>query len=694
VKRIVIVAWLVIGAACAHQTPPPPPPVPPPPAPAPPSPPPDPVAERRALVKLGLTQLAAKQYDDAFTTLTNAAQADPLIAPFLQLRLIEIEVARGNFANAASIAAQIIATAPDTSAATIARLRLPGLYARAGDAASTDAAFKVAVTTPLDELTESEFVDVAKALDAASRPDLASAIRLRLLTEFPQGRFTEDTYDRLKAMAASPFATMSYDDLLSIAQRLGQHDRYDREFDLLAYIASRFPNAPQDEAFRNTRIRALFNSRHYTELLSETAHAKLDPATALLRARASWRAGKPQDFLAGLNQVEHDLPNEVRILRAKYYTTDEKKYDIAIDNLKQVVDAGAIGNEGENLWSLAFTYILAGRNDDALRALGDYLARFPDADYTSNSLFWSGKLLDKAGRKEERDAQWAQLIAKYPYGYFSYRARELSGGQALLPVPPPGQAGVPVLQFPDLTITIPVDAVRELAAVDLQRDASRELKRIAAAHPDDLGIQFMLADLYVQGGEPFKANGILQRRFREFVRHGGVNIPQRFWQILFPLNHWPSIQREAANRTIDPYLVASIIRQESGFEPTTVSNAGAVGLMQIMPAEAQAIATRAGIAEPITRERLFDPEVNIAVGAAELSQKLQDMHGEPILAIAAYNAGTEAVGNWLAQTPIADVDTFVESIPYAETRLYVKTVTRNRFEYRRIYEGSGTQATQ
>jgi soluble lytic murein transglycosylase len=706
VKRIVIVSLLVIGAACAHHVPPPPPPTPPPPAPAtPPPPPPDPVAERRALVKLGLSQLGAKQYDDAFTTLTNAAQADPPIAPFLQLRLIEIEVARNNFVNAASIAAQIIATAPDTSAATIARLRLPGLYASAGDAASTDAAFKVAMTTALDELTESEFVDAAKALDAAARPDLASAIRMRLLTEFPQGRFTEDTYDRLKAMAAPPFATMSYDDLLSIAQRLGQHDRYDREFDLLAFIASRFPNAQQDEAFRNTRIRALFNSRHYTELLNESARVKLDPPTALLRARASWRAGKPQDFLAALNHIEHDLPNEVRILRAKYYTTDEKKYDIAIDNLKQAVDASAIGNEGENLWSLAFTYILAGRNDDALRTLGDYLARFPDADYTSNSLFWSGKLLDKAGRKEERDAQWAQLIAKYPYGYFSYRVDVIlsradgEGSAAPLPTGPSASSRLRMTTpsgptFPDLDAQIlsanepRIDSVRELAAVDLQRDASREMKRIAAAHPDNLGIQFMLADLYVQGGEPFKANGILQRRFREFVRHGGVNIPQRFWQILFPLNHWPSIQIEAGKRAIDPYLVASIIRQESGFEPTTVSNAGAVGLMQIMPAEAQTIAMRAGIAEPITRERLFDPEVNIAVGAAELSQKLQDMHGEPILAIAAYNAGTEAVGNWLAQTPIDDVDTFVESIPYAETRLYVKTVTRNRFEYRRIYEGS------
>src|SRR5207237_2367303 len=95
--------------------------------------------------------------------------------------------------------------------------------------------------------------------------------------------------------------------------------------------------------------------------------------------------------------------------------------DIAIANLKSVVDAGAIGTDGENLWNLGFTYILAQRNDDALRTLGDYLAKFSDGDYTSNALFWSGKLLDKEGRREERDNQWRALIEKYPYGYFSYR---------------------------------------------------------------------------------------------------------------------------------------------------------------------------------------------------------------------------------------------------------------------------------
>ncbi|MGN6183376.1 MAG: lytic transglycosylase domain-containing protein [Thermoanaerobaculia bacterium] len=229
------------------------------------------------------------------------------------------------------------------------------------------------------------------------------------------------------------------------------------------------------------------------------------------------------------------------------------------------------------------------------------------------------------------------------------------------------------------------DVVDELLEIGLNRSAAREMKVVAAKYADNPGVQFLLADTYVRGGEPFKANGVLQRQFRSFIRHGGANIPQRFWQILYPLAYWETIRAEAEKRSLDPYLVASIIRQESGFEPTTVSNAGAVGLMQIMPAEASRIGNAGGIGD-ITRDDLFVPEKNIAVGAAEYSQKLALMNGNHILAIASYNAGEVAVSSWLARTPMTDPDVFVESIPFAETRLYVKTVTRNRSEYRRIYE--------
>jgi len=637
------------------------------------------IATPRSLALLGLTQFEKKRWDDAIATLTSVADAWPSVAPFLRLRIATAEQQRGNVANAINVEQQVNAT--QTSAASIARLRLPALYAQAGDAASTDEAFKQIASMQLDELSEGEFVDLAAKLESAGRQDLATAIRMRLLKEYPQGRFTEKTFDQVQAALDA----LSLDETTALASRLAQQDHYDEALQLLERAATRFPDATKSAMYRTVKLRSLFNSRHYNELLADTAKNELDATQMILRARAAWRAGDSTTFLAGLDEIEKKFPQsreaiEAKLQRAKYFSTDEIKYDAAIENLQQAIGAGAIGNEGETLWTLGWTYVVAGKEDDALQIFDQYLHQFPDGDYRTNSLFWAGKIYEKRGLMSERDVRFRQLIAEYPYSYYAYRAKEIAGP----PSPAAAGEGLGVRAFPELT-SPDLPLINDLVSIDLMRDATREMKLAVAAHPDDLGYAFKLADLYVQAGEPFKANGVLQRRFRDFVRHGGAHIPDRFWQILFPLNHWETIKAEAAKRGVDPYLLASIIRQESGFEPATISNAGAVGLMQIMPAEAEEIASRAGI-EGVTREKLFDPDVNIAVGAAEFAQKLAAMQGRSALAIAAYNGGESNVSNWLTRTPAEDMDYFIEAIPYAETRLYVKTVTRNRNEYRRIYE--------
>lgn len=665
-SRLSVVGLVVIALGCGHATPPAPVPAPAPVAQV--APPPTPI---------------------------DPAVAHPLAAPWLHLHQADAEAKLGHFAEAAKIDTDIIAAAPETSAATTARLRLPALEARAGDAATTNSSFTTAMQVTIDETTEADLVKLANDLDQAQRQDLATLLRMRLLNDYAQGRYTEQTYSKVASAAPSPLDTLPLDQSLALAQQLGKYDRYDQEFELLGRVVKRFPDAQTNALYHATRIRALFHSRHYTDLLTETAGEKLsDPSLALLRARAAWRVGRNDEFLADLANVEQSSPasaqaSEAKILRAKYYTTDVVDYDKAIANLRASLAANDLGTDGENLWTLGWTLFLSGKTDEALRTFDDYVKKYSDADYTSNALFWSGKILDKLGRTAERDAKWRALILEYPYGYFSYRARQLLA-------PPNTEISVPeagTVPFPNIDAEIAaaneprIDVVRELKAVGLVRDAALEMKRVAALHPDNLGLQFLLADLYVEGGEPFAATGILQRRFRDFVRHGGVNIPHRFWEILYPLKYWDEYRAAAAKQNVDPYVLVAITRQESGFEPSTVSNAGAVGLMQIMPAEAAAIATKGGLTAP-SREALFDPTTNIEVGAAEFAQKLAAVQNNQILAIAAYNAGEDAVGRWLAHTPIDDPDLFIEAIPYADTRLYVKTVTRSRFEYRRIYESS------
>ncbi|HEX2833916.1 MAG TPA: transglycosylase SLT domain-containing protein [Thermoanaerobaculia bacterium] len=662
----------------------------PPPAPAPEAPLPKVVAkaeaprDRRDVARDALKLHEEKKWADAVPALIDAAAKNPAVAPFLRLRLVDAYVGLGDLSNAAATASEIIALS-DTTAATVARLRLPQIYAQLGDRAATDAAHQQAMNVAIDEHTEADFVSMATALAKAGRTDLATATRVRLINDYTNGRYTEQTYGFLK----SEIAQWTPEQKLALASKLSRANRYDQALELFAQIPEKAAEA------RAIHLRALFNSRNYSQLLDETKDETLtDPALILLRARAAWRDDRRPEFLAGLARLETEFPasaqaSEARVQRAKYYVTDEIDYAKSVDDLTNAIEAGAAGSDGENLWNLGWTYTLWGKDAEALKTYDRYIRSYPDGDWKTNSLFWSAKTLERLGRPDERNAKARQIVDEYPFSYYAYRAKEL--WPEIASMSSSSMAATSANSFPDIEAELlKVDDPRfaivdELLEIGLHRAAAREMKVVAAKYADNPGVQFLLADVYVRGGEPFKANGVLQRQFRPFIRHGGTNIPPRFWQILYPLAYWETIQSEAARRNLDPYLVASIIRQESGFEPTTVSNAGAVGLMQIMPAEASRIGTNGGLGE-ITRDDLFDPVKNIAVGAAEYAQKLALMNGNDTLAIASYNAGEAAVETWLQRTPFTDRDVFIESIPYAETRLYVKTVTRNRSEYRRIYE--------
>lgn len=673
----------------------------------------DPQVQRRALAMLAVFLQDQKRYDEAAPVMAQAADAYPEIAPSLRLHLVEIEEQRKAYDSAINAARAIVTAAPDSAAAAVARLRLPGLLAAKGDVTATDAAYRDMAALAIDELTEDEWVRAADRLATAGRFDLAEAIRMRLVTTYTSGRYTEKIYGQLAQMPASPLEFIGFNDSLDLANKLAKADRYDQALEQLKRVQRRFPEAQTSDLYRNVRVRALFNSRNYTTLLTETDPATLgDPALLMLRSRAAWRAGRPQEFLSGLQLLEQKYPAskeaiDAKVQRSKYYVTDVVDFQKSVNDLQAAINAGAVGTDGENIWNLGWTFTqwglanIKGANGDlsaanaqfteALNTFKRYVTSYPDGDYKTNSLFWAAKINEKLGRMAERDSALQQVVNEYPYSYYAYRAREIMG-QPLSAPSSVANANV----FPDIDAAVAsvndprLAAIDELVALDLERDATREMKRVAAAYPDNPGIQFKLADVYVRGGEPFRANSIVQRRFRDIVRHGGQNVPQRFWEVLFPLAYWDRIQAEAKKQNVDPYQVAAIIRQESGFEPSTVSNAGAVGLMQIMPAEAARLGEAAGLTD-VTREKLFDPAINIAVGAAEFRQKLNRMNDNSTLATAAYNAGEEPVGRWLAQTPVDDIDLFVETIPYAETRLYVKTVTRNRFEYRRIYEGSNSR---
>nr|WP_232372385.1 lytic transglycosylase domain-containing protein [Acuticoccus mangrovi] len=142
---------------------------------------------------------------------------------------------------------------------------------------------------------------------------------------------------------------------------------------------------------------------------------------------------------------------------------------------------------------------------------------------------------------------------------------------------------------------------------------------------------------------------------------------------------------------LDRALVYAIARQESLFNSGAVSPAGALGLMQVMPQTAAAMARELGISHS-TGRLTSDPAHNATIGAAYLAKRLGQFDGSYILTFAAYNAGAGRVSEWIdrfgdPRDPRVDPVTWVEEIPYPETRNYVQRVMENVQVYR---EGLGT----
>lgn len=155
-------------------------------------------------------------------------------------------------------------------------------------------------------------------------------------------------------------------------------------------------------------------------------------------------------------------------------------------------------------------------------------------------------------------------------------------------------------------------------------------------------------------------------------------------EALYPLKFSEFVDVYAEEYSLDRYLVYSVIRTESGFDPKAKSGAGAVGLMQLMEKTANECNEKANFGYSIP-EDLYDPEKNIRMGCFYLSQLMKN-YSDVSLAITAYNGGTGNVKKWLSDETLSDGEGGLSDIPYAETRDYVDKVLKAYDRYVKIYK--------
>jgi soluble lytic murein transglycosylase len=204
-----------------------------------------------------------------------------------------------------------------------------------------------------------------------------------------------------------------------------------------------------------------------------------------------------------------------------------------------------------------------------------------------------------------------------------------------------------------------------------RRDGNGARRRVSAARRRSIRRRRIVALLAVAGLAALTALAVLP------------DVEKAVQEVTLPLRHEDIIRQQAADKNLDPALVAGVIYAESRFRDQT-SHAGARGLMQITPATADYIARKSGGTKFVQGD-LATPQINIAYGSWYLRYLLDKYDGNVVLTLCAYNGGEGNVDRWLAEGHITDSAFTLDRVPFPETREYVRNVLDAREDYRTQY---------
>jgi len=282
----------------------------------------------------------------------------------------------------------------------------------------------------------------------------------------------------------------------------------------------------------------------------------------------------------------------------------------------------------------------------------------------ARSRFWLGLAAQEQGQTAKAQKLWTQQLHDYPYGYYAWRASERLG-LSRPSLPPPAPTGG-VLAPP----------LAQLERLGLHGEAWEHWRSWRGGRsPDNPQDLWREGQLRLALGDRWIGLAQLDQASLEGAAQTPAQL-RRLEQQRHPLAFEPELQNAAFEAGLDPSLLIAVARQESRLSPAVGSPAGAVGLLQLMPATANELA-----AASISRAQLQDPALNAQLGARYLSQLLKASANNPFLAVASYNAGPGAAQGWVNAKLNQIPELWVEAIPYPETRHYVKSVLGNHWTY-------------
>ncbi|MEG4349821.1 transglycosylase SLT domain-containing protein [Microcoleus sp. LAD1_D3] len=424
----------------------------------------------------------------------------------------------------------------------------------------------------------------------------------------------------------------------------------------------------------------------YQELVREFPDAE-DTGLGLIRLS---RLSEPKEAIVLLDRVISKFPNYApEALLDKSQLLDKARSGQSASDTRKLLLTKYNNSDkaGELRWTIAQQFAKGGDLKSAWQWARELTTHNPDSEQAPEAAFWVGKWAQQLGREQDAKTAFDYTILRYPESYFAWRSAVLLGWPVgdfttvrdLSPnvVRPP--------QRPEPTAGSP--ALKELYQLGQDRDAWTlwQIEFIDRVEPS-IAEQFTDGLMRVAVGDNLDGLwmvGSLRQRDKPDDRTQYLELRQQpiYWQALYPFPYLETIVKWSQERKINPVLVTALIRQESRFMPAIKSSVGATGLMQVMPETAAWVAAQISL----KKYSLENVDDNVKLGTWYLDHTHDEYKNNSMLAVASYNAGPNAVADWLKRFSFSDPDAFAEKIPFPETKGYVKSVFENYWNYLRIY---------
>jgi soluble lytic murein transglycosylase len=640
-------------------------------------------SKQAALARLGAAAKAYRAHDyetcaDGAEGLDHSGLLNPDAALFLQA---QCAFYAGRWAPARALFSRLAKSHPDSPHATLAAWRTADCDWELGQHDQATKAYK-----RTDKRRTDPRVDAAVGLARRaifeydkSRPARAQRLWIELRRRFP--------IHPLSTPAAPdwPEPKLSFADSLSLGKALSDARAWERALEILDAAAE-----PRNERQRYKLAalsgRVLFDMRFHYDQAAQMLLATRERAPNRRLAEEAWfyasralgRADRDDEAVASHLAMVKRYPKGQHADRALYYAgwlqQNQGRCDKAQALFRRVIREYPKSRWArEARWFSAWCHLGAKKWKRATEALRPQL-EWRGFRFGGRARYWTAVALRELGQKEAADQAFLRVIADHPLTWYSRLSRLRLGDRAPALRPPPARAAQSA-DLPSLADPL-LRRAAELVEADLKPFAIALLrkneKRFLASHTGRAG-RLALMKAFGAAGDfhrPWYLSLVRERTALESLPGADTH---QIWAHAYPACERDRLTTHAKNAPMLVLLLQAIMRTESGFDPQALSVADARGLMQMIPPTAIRVAQALSLVD-YSPDALFDPETNIRTATWYIGRLVTKFKGQWPVAAAAYNAGPEPMMKWCKSHAGMQIDAFVESIPFTESRRYAKRV--------------------